>query len=80
MNTPENLPPTRSKTRALLTLPSRAGIGPAQDQVEVTVSVTPQAVTDVTRGLILSGTMNVGRQPVVRVTSAIPLRIVPTSQ
>jgi hypothetical protein len=42
--------------------------------------VTPQAATDITRGLILSGTMNVGKQSVVRFTSAIPLRIVPTSQ
>jgi hypothetical protein len=57
-----------------------AQIGPTQDQVEVTVSVAPQAAAGVPCCLILSGTMNVGKQSVLRVTPAISFTIVPASQ
>jgi hypothetical protein len=56
-----------------------AQIGPAQEQVELTISATQQAATDTTGYLILTGTANVGKQSIVRVLPAIPVNIVPAS-
>lgn len=54
----------------------QAQIAPGKDEVELTVTATPQATAGVPAYLILSGTLNVGKESVVRVAPAIPLKVI----
>jgi hypothetical protein len=54
----------------------QAQIAPGKDEVELTVTATPQAAAGVPGYLILSGTLNVGKESVVRVAPAIPLKVI----
>jgi hypothetical protein len=54
----------------------QAQIGAGKDEVEVTVTATPDARGDVPNYLILSGTLTAGKESVVRVAPAIPLKVI----
>ncbi len=51
-----------------------AQIGPGKDQVEIALTASSRLPASESQ-LVFTGTMNVGKQPVVRVTPAIPLKI-----
>jgi len=51
-------------------------IGAGQDAVELTLTASSNATPDTVGSLIFSGTLNVDKQSVVRVTPAIPLKII----
>jgi hypothetical protein len=61
--------------------PAGIDVKPAQiaankDEVELTVTATPKAKGDVPGSLILSGTLNVGKESIVRVAPAVPLKVI----
>jgi hypothetical protein len=52
-----------------------AQIGPAEGQTTLSVTATPQAAADLTHNLIVTATLRLGPQSIVRNLPAIPLRV-----
>jgi hypothetical protein len=53
-----------------------AQVPPGKDEAQVTVTATPQAAADTRFYLVFTGTMNVGKDSVVRVAPAVRLKVV----
>jgi hypothetical protein len=51
-------------------------IGPAQDEATLTVTATPQASSGLSHNLVITGTLRIGPEFVVRTLPAIPVRVV----